>query len=222
LLDDLDRYLLPRSRGAVRHGLGALRARVKSREKDGLRAVERAVPQGVRLARKVCRSARSAGNDGQIRKGPRARPSRLHHLVREEVWHLYDAVLAYDARSPTDFDVLHKFRSACRRLRYALELFQNDLPGLAPLARELRNAQDELGTLHDHVVAAACIRDWLTRGKVDANAAIDDYLRSHEVARDELHQRGRTTWEAILGSAFRTRLALALEGRLRPAAAAGA
>jgi len=36
----------------------------------------------------------------------------------------YEEALAYDTRAVDDLDVIHKFRSACRRLRFTLELFE--------------------------------------------------------------------------------------------------
>lgn len=44
---------------------------------------------------------------------------------------------------------LHALRIGCKRLRYSLELFENELPKLKPAAQRLRQLQDELGVVHD-------------------------------------------------------------------------
>ncbi len=44
---------------------------------------------------------------------------------------------------------LHALRIACKRLRYALELFEKDLPALHGAAQRLRQMQDDLGNVHD-------------------------------------------------------------------------
>ncbi len=44
---------------------------------------------------------------------------------------------------------LHHMRIACKRLRYALEVFSEGLPRLTKAALTLRELQDTLGELHD-------------------------------------------------------------------------
>ncbi|GAC1503312.1 MAG: hypothetical protein NVS1B14_08630 [Vulcanimicrobiaceae bacterium] len=44
---------------------------------------------------------------------------------------------------------LHALRIACKRLRYAVDLFEDDLPAMRPPAQRLRQLQDELGSVHD-------------------------------------------------------------------------
>jgi CHAD domain-containing protein len=47
---------------------------------------------------------------------------------------------------------LHDFEIACKRLRYALERFQELDPAFAPLAEPLARLQDALGEAHDRDV----------------------------------------------------------------------
>jgi CHAD domain-containing protein len=44
---------------------------------------------------------------------------------------------------------LHALRISCKRLRYSIELFQNELPNLKAAAARLAQLQDELGVVHD-------------------------------------------------------------------------
>ena len=59
-------------------------------------------------------------------------------------------VLAQAGAIKTDHpSELHALRIGCKRLRYSLELFESELPGLKPAAQRLRQLQDELGLVHD-------------------------------------------------------------------------
>ncbi len=49
---------------------------------------------------------------------------------------------------------LHDMRIACKRLRYALEIFSSQLPYLSEAVKGLRVMQDTLGELHDCDVLA--------------------------------------------------------------------
>lgn len=51
-------------------------------------------------------------------------------------------------------DEVHAFRLACKRLRYAIERFDQSKDALAPAAKLLSNVTDELGAAHDCVVLA--------------------------------------------------------------------
>ena len=53
-----------------------------------------------------------------------------------------------------DDEALHAFRLACKRLRYAVERFEDAMPELKGAAALLARMTDELGAAHDCVVLA--------------------------------------------------------------------
>jgi triphosphatase len=79
----------------------------------------------------------------------------VRHFAGGAIWRRYEAVLSYetvahDAPAP----LLHRLRIACKRLRYALEIFERELgKGAQPLIGAIVKVQDHLGALQDAVVA---------------------------------------------------------------------
>lgn len=75
-------------------------------------------------------------------------------------------------------EAVHAFRLACKRLRYAVERFEQTKTMLAPAAELLSGIADELGAAHDCVVLAAragtCGADLVTQR---ALADRDRYVR---------------------------------------------
>jgi len=53
-----------------------------------------------------------------------------------------------------DDETMHAFRLACKRLRYAIERHEQELPHLQSVAEFLAKITDELGSAHDCVVLA--------------------------------------------------------------------
>lgn len=53
-----------------------------------------------------------------------------------------------------DDEAIHAFRLACKRLRYAIERWPEELAQLQPAAELLSNVTDELGSAHDCVIIA--------------------------------------------------------------------
>lgn len=58
-----------------------------------------------------------------------------------------------------DDDAMHAFRLACKRLRYAIERWHEEVPELQPVAEFLSHMTDDLGTAHDCVVLAKRSKD---------------------------------------------------------------
>jgi CHAD domain-containing protein len=198
-----------------RAGLAELEARLQDRRERSarrarklLRADGRAV---VRDVRKLLSSAgdAAAGGCGDPSK---AAPRLVHHFTREAIYRAYDGVLAYDTKHAPDVESLHRFRSACRRLRYAFELFDEALDGGERIVRELRGAQDDVGQMHDHHVAATRVETWVRDGKLRATAELERFVEAREREREALRERALRRFEAILGGGFRASLASAIDG----------
>lgn len=82
------------------------------------------------------------------------------------------------ALSSGDDEAVHAFRLSCKRLRYAIERFEQTKTALAPAAELLSGMADELGAAHDCVVLAAragkCAADLVAQR---ARADRDRYVR---------------------------------------------
>ncbi len=148
----------------------------------------------------------------QPKNPARAAPELVRHFTHAEVWRRYESMRAFDVRLPADIETLHKLRSACRELRFTLEAFEDALPGLAPMARELHDRQDEIGELHDHEVAIELLERWRRTDKIAPSRGLDAYLAARAKARDELRRHLEKQWLSVLDPRFRMRLARALEG----------
>jgi CHAD domain len=82
---------------------------------------------------------------------------------------------AADVDNPYEVWGLHNLRIAAKRLRYALEIFEDVLPPTAQaMADELAQIQDELGALHDGDVMIALLR--LCIGSEDAGITYEQAL----------------------------------------------
>jgi CHAD domain-containing protein len=198
---------------AIRAGIEALEKRVAKTRKRHARALAKDLQRKRvrRAARRVRRFMRGRLRAAVAPPGNPAHavPALVRHFVADETWLAYEQVLAYDTRVPTaDFDVIHKVRSACRRLRYRLEVFEGAVPsGTADVVESLRALQDRLGELHDHVVAVETLEGWVADGRLAWNEAVDSFLQERRQARDRLRAEFDREWRSLTGSAFRRAVA---------------
>jgi CHAD domain-containing protein len=89
------------------------------------------------------------------------------------------------ALSGADDEAVHAFRLACKRLRYALERFDQTKTVLAASAELLAGITDELGAAHDCVVLAA------RAGKCGADLVAQRALAD----RDRYERRAARIWK---------------------------
>ncbi|HEY8078292.1 MAG TPA: CHAD domain-containing protein [Labilithrix sp.] len=190
-------------------GLAELEHRLAKRRDKAARKMKRALRGAHGTASRLDALAQKGGV-AEPKKAAKAVPALVRHFVREIVWRQYDAVLAYDGRRSADPEIMHAFRAACRRLRYALELVGDVADGDHVIA-ELRAVQEEAGTMHDHVVASALVDEWLRRGKLHESPALrrftQDLSRSIDRARSSILKR----FDRVMGERFRAELGRALE-----------
>jgi CHAD domain-containing protein len=199
-----------------RAGLKPLRDRIAHRRSKHARTLEDD------LGRKRTRKAMGAlaalleHPERATRQAPRnptrkAR-SRVRDFVHDEVWRAFEEAAAFDARdlsAEPDVEVVHKFRSACRRLRFTLEIFEGALHEPEAVVGPLHALQDRLGDLHDHAVAAARIEDWMRRSRIPSTASarryLDERLRAEGARLAELpDERASVTGEGMRGALYRT------------------
>jgi CHAD domain-containing protein len=131
----------------------------------------------------------------------------VRHFVGGAVWRRYEDVLRHECLLPTESaPVLHEIRIACKRQRYALEMFTHAFGSkVDPLIALLVTIQDCLGTHQDCVVA----RGYLQRSQAEAPdqralAIYDEALASEQIA---LRAQFLRLWAQVSGKAFRRDLA---------------
>ncbi|WP_394820969.1 CHAD domain-containing protein [Pendulispora albinea] len=194
--------------------LGELVHHVDAKRKKEVRRARSTLAKGLSLARDLRRptSLAEAPRPGKPKAG-KVLPVLVGHFTAEEIARAYDAVLAFTTYVEAgDHEVLHKFRAACRRLRYLLELFEDATHGARALVDELHEAQGLLGDLHDLHVAVTRVSKWLAKGEFEHTRVIDAYVR--ERARDDgrLMDAAVKQAQSILGRDFRRRLGAMLFG----------
>jgi CHAD domain-containing protein len=204
MLDVLDGYFR-----SHRRDRDALESVVRTLRRRRHRAASRAADVGRKLPRRIRRFARDS--HPVIEAAPRCTPALVREFAREEVWRRYDAVRAYQAHPPRDPEAIHKYRSACRDLRFCLESFAGAFPRLEPLAERLHALQGKLGDMHDRHVAAALVGRWLAKGKIPRTRAAESLARWAISERDRLRHQTRTQRLALFGRGFRVHLSRALE-----------
>jgi inorganic triphosphatase YgiF len=131
----------------------------------------------------------------------------VRHFAGGAVWRRYEDVLRRERLLPTESaSTLHEIRIACKRLRYALEMFAQAFgAGADPLIAALVATQDCLGAHQDCVVA----RGYLERSRdatLDQQALVvyDEALEAEQI---ELRARFWRLWTQLSGKAFRRDLA---------------
>jgi CHAD domain-containing protein len=154
------------------------------------------------------------------RKGE-AVPYRARHVAPLVIHRRFVAVQAYDEwvtqpHAPPAW--LHRLRIAAKRLRYALEFFEEILPPEAPeLIDELKKLQDHLGALQDAAVATGLLRDFLARGTwgdkgVEPGQSIvapgvEAYLSAREEEMELRREAFPDIWRTFQSPAFKERIA---------------
>src|SRR6185437_11785638 len=131
----------------------------------------------------------------------------VRHFAGGAIWRRYEEVLGYECHLPTESaSVLHEIRIACKRMRYALEMFSHALGvGADPLIALLVAIQDCLGTHQDCVVA----RGYLERSRNEttdeqALAMYDEALQAEQI---QLRAQFWRLWTQLSGKPFRRDLA---------------
>jgi inorganic triphosphatase YgiF len=134
-------------------------------------------------------------------------PILVRHFAGGAVWRRYEDVLRHECQLPTESaPMLHEIRIACKRQRYALEMFAHAFGShVEPLIALLVTLQDCLGAHQDCVVA----RGYLERSQAETSdqralAVYDEALATEQIA---LRAQFRRLWAQLSGKAFRRDLA---------------
>jgi CHAD domain-containing protein len=119
------------------------------------------------------------------------------HYAGSALWPRYETILRYEtiiAEAPPP--TLHQLRIACKRLRYALEIFVTPLgDGVAPLRKALTAAQSHLGDVQDLTVALKLVSR-LSQRDPD-NAGLRAFEQALDAERGQLIGQVEEVWEPL-------------------------
>jgi CHAD domain-containing protein len=146
-------------------------------------------------------------------QGARARPppdpnevprSLVRHLATSAILSRFETVMAYEVALPAAAPVLHRLRVAIKKLRYALDVFEEALPaGVQRADRVLERAQDTLGALHDHTVACEMIERFHSRKGTKKLGRLRD---AEDEEAGELLRKFDVVWGELSSVEFRRQL----------------
>jgi triphosphatase len=144
---------------------------------------------------------------GEAHHGEDGESVLVRHFAGAAVWRRYEDALRYERLLPTEAALtLHELRIACKRLRYALEMFTRAFgPRAEPLIATLVATQDCLGAHQDCAVA----RGYLEESSADAKdtLALVAYNEALVAEQFELRAQFWRLWTHLSGRAFRRDLA---------------
>ena len=140
-------------------------------------------------------------------------PQTVAAFAGGALWQRYQRTLGYDdAVHARDPERLHRLRVGCKQLRYTLEMFESRLgQGAASLITQLKQAQDDLGDMHDATVERELVADLAADHPNATGLAV--YGAALTAEADERIAAFVPQWRALSGLAFREPLA-ALIGAL--------
>jgi CHAD domain-containing protein len=184
--------------------LGMLRDELLWRRVKARRRLQRAL--GSRALRRVLKTPRKSARR-LVRRVDGEQRVLVRHFAGDAIWRRYETVLSFEGiMSDPPAEQLHGLRIACKRLRYTLELFDdNDQPASSDLQQTLTTVQDRLGELQDSIFALRVLTS--LRYTYPTNTVIEEFAHQQESYRDELRAGIAPYWEKVSGSPFRQALA---------------
>lgn len=143
-------------------------------------------------------------------------PSLLYNQLAK-IRSYNDLVYAEDR----SFEMLHALRIDIKLIRYTLEFFEEVLGSkTSGVIKDLKKLQDNLGDLHDAVVAVNLLKNYKRYGKWESHSdknlieqnkhddqGLDNYLNSRDEQISKLLNEFPIYWEIIMGADFGTRFA---------------
>jgi CHAD domain-containing protein len=145
--------------------------------------------------------------------GARPEPYLVRHVAPRLIYERYTSVRAYETALPgAPLTTYHRLRIEAKRLRYALETFEE---ALGPEARNVIDAakklQDHLGDLQDARVAIAAIQRFIQEADAQlSTVGMIQYLAAREEEKHRLLSDIPQVWEAFTNPDMRGALALAV------------
>ena len=220
LLDALDAARTSDGRLIARRTLRPLRRAWKRERRSEARRLERVI-RGRRLGRSLERIPRLADADRHD-PDPGSEPvERISTRAPGVIWDAFGTLLSFDiAVRDADPAAIHRMRIAAKKLRYALEGFQDALEPGAALVAQVTALQDAAGEMHDAVVAADRARSTVRRAGLrrSRRAAIDAFADAQERRAEQLRPAIARHLAAVRSREFRASVsrAVAAMGHVDP------
>ena len=113
-----------------------------------------------------------------VQRGDGIEAYQVRHVAPRLIYEHYERVRAYETLVDTaPIATLHALRIDFKRLRYAMEFFEEVLGPEAKLViKEIKTLQDHLGDLNDTSVAAQVLDDFIT-AQQNAHSGVPQFLR---------------------------------------------
>lgn len=113
-----------------------------------------------------------------IQRGDGIEAYQVRHVAPRLIYEHYERVRAYETLvDSAPIATLHALRIDFKRLRYAMEFFEEVLgPEVKLVIKEIKTMQDHLGDLNDTSVAAQVLGDFITAQR-DAYSGVPQFLR---------------------------------------------
>lgn len=195
-------------------GIDHLIERVQA-ERDEARSAMQATLSRSRI-RPIRKESRLRFPIGGGKKARRVDAAALPKRARRQIEQRTADVLGYESIIPKADAVeeLHDARIAVKRLRYTIELFEDQIgEDGAKLTEETKGLQDTLGHLHDLDVQIQFVdseidlqREASTVGNPGLIPSLEAIRKRDEVSRQEVHRAVVSRWDAVMGDGFRERL----------------
>ena len=147
---------------------------------------------------------------------------QVRHIVPRLIYERYERVRAYEPiLENAPIETLHALRIDFKRLRYALEFFEEVLgPEVKTFIKEVKVMQDHLGDLNDAEVAGGVLRDFVDRHNAEFSgtplfmrpdiSGVVAYAAATEAERQRLLDTFPAAWAAFTREDVRRDLALAV------------
>jgi CHAD domain-containing protein len=143
----------------------------------------------------------------------RPEPYLVRHVAPRLIYDRYTTVRAYETAVPgAPLTTYHRLRIEAKRLRYALEAFEEALgPDVRHVIDSAKRLQDHLGNLQDTRVAIAAIQRFIQAADPQlSTVGIIQYLAAREEEKHRLLSDIPQVWEAFTTPGVRSALALAV------------
>ncbi|HVO44356.1 MAG TPA: CHAD domain-containing protein [Aggregatilineales bacterium] len=140
-------------------------------------------------------------------------PYQIRHVVPRLIYEHYTAVRAYETILPeAPLDTLHALRIESKRLRYALETFEEVMGSrTTAVITQVKLLQDHLGTLQDARVASGLIHDFVMRANEGQSlVGVRDYLSYREREKQTLREGVMPIWKSFTRPMIRRALGAAV------------
>ncbi len=201
---------------AERAGIDRLIERVQAERDEARSAMRETLSRG--RVRRIRKESRGRFSDGRNRKAHRNAVSNqpgggLPKRARKQIERRTADLLGYESIIPKADAVeeLHDARIAVKRLRYTVELFEDQIgnDGVR-ITQETKELQDALGHLHDLDVHIQLVDSELDRQR-EATEGVDPDLipsletirKRDEASRDDVHGAVVSRWDALMEDGFR-------------------